>query len=1241
MQPGFRVFAHLTACVLLFWILCLHPVPSHAEPAISPGEILVKFRSAATKPSSQDLRDIEQKYGITASKPMMPARLSKPAGSHPFANLYKLHLTGDPIEAARAYALHPAVLFAQPNHLFYPLSTPNDPQYALQFNLTNIQWQTLNDALPPAQKRVVVAILDSGVDINHEDLRDNIWVNETEANGRPGIDDDANGYVDDIHGWDFTDAPTMPGYGDFSGRDNDPADESSHGTNISGVIAAVANNHLGIAGIAPDARIMPIRASASLLAGGSFLQEDDLAAGVIYAVENGAQIINMSWGGPESAHIIRDALSFASQQGVVLVAAAGNSGEPGLSYPAANNNTIAVGATDRLNRLAGFSSTGVALDVVAPGVNVLTTQLNNTYTPRSGTSLAAPHVSGLAALILSRNPNLTPEQVRSLLTSTAQDLGPPGFDTFFGAGLINAGSLATRISTFPPVVTILTPENEGGAIGDVAILAAASGAGLLSYRISYGIGPQPESWTLLRSGSPNKDIQFAWSVSGFQDTVAVLRLEGVGSDGLILEDRVLVHIEPTKPTLSALAYGPVLDGPRLVYEFRWLTDQRTLGGVAFKPFGVAGIDTLFTGLVDTAHRLQLPDNLPAGPLAFQVLAKREDGATGFVSPAPFIYVPFRVPTRGYTDVGTLPDGFLADRPADFNRDALPEIVLMPYLTGQTFSPVQIFERNNSGNFTSVRTTAESFLPWAIGDVTNDGQQDLLGASLLQLMVFQRSTSDPFPSQRILNLNNTWGGEIADTDGDGINNIVARSGAERGIRILQRDGDAAIREKAFLFDPTPGSGDLGTRFVVADFDGDGSTEILAGDGDGDLWITEWRGTDYAQTWLQLGDGDTRWVGGGTDLDNDGRIEFAVARAMTDDNEEFNGYWDLEVYSATGPGTYAIEWSIRITGVAVTGNGIISGDADGDGRDDLIVCLRPDLYVFRSDAPNLYRPVWHTAVSLMHRPMLADLDRDGLPELLYNRDGAIHISERSEAAHTVVSPQITTARPLDESRVEIHWMQTPEATTYRVYRAAGDSPYQEIAVLSKTTQYTDTALQENQTYSYQIAAILPDGNALQSAPVALTPNKPPTVAKLTLQNNTRLITFFSEQMAEITSEPSGYLITGLGHPTSVILDRNKKRASLTFSGPIDPDTAKLFILLATDLQGTPISSNQHYTLLGQTINPEFLSRADANRNGIIDFPDFIAFARAFNSPEPDFDFNADGLVNFPDFITFAALFGRSLS
>ncbi|MBE9107797.1 S8 family serine peptidase [Nostoc cf. edaphicum LEGE 07299] len=279
-------------------------------------------------------------------------------------------------------------------------------------------------------KGVVVAVVDTGVDYNHEDLTNNIWTNTKEIAGN-GIDDDGNGYVDDNYGWNFAD------------KNNNTLDDNGHGTHVSGTIAG-ENNNYGVTGIAYDAKIMAVKALDSS-GSGSY---SSISKGIRYAVDNGANVINLSLGGGASSNrTLESAINYASSKGVIVVMAAGNDGDSSPDYPAryASKSGIAVGAVDKNNNMPDFSNrsgTNPIAYVTAPGVKVYSSVPNNQYATYSGTSMATPHVAGIVALMLSANPNLTDAQVRQIVTETAGNSTQTTSSSF---NISNVSSLASQV----------------------------------------------------------------------------------------------------------------------------------------------------------------------------------------------------------------------------------------------------------------------------------------------------------------------------------------------------------------------------------------------------------------------------------------------------------------------------------------------------------------------------------------------------------------------------------------------------------------------------------------------------------------------------------------------------------------------------------------------------------------------------------------------------------------------------
>lgn len=308
--------------------------------------------------------------------------------------------------------------------------TPNDLLAGAQYNLTITNAEQAWD-LSTGNSNVVIAMVDDAVLLTHEDLANKIWVNTGEIPGN-FTDDDLNGYIDDVNGWDAAD------------WDNDPnppptATTSffSHGTHCAGIAAAETDNALGVASMGFGTTIMPVKIATDPTAAitGAYL-------GVDYAIANNADVISMSWGGGAYSSTYQLLFDAANSQGIVCVAAAGNSNTSAPMYPAAYNHVISVGSTDSNDFKSGFSNYGSTIDVMAPGSSIFSTTAGNSsdYGTKSGTSMACPLVAGLAALMLDLDPSLTPDSLEICLESTCDSIDAlnPGYSGQLGAGRINA-----------------------------------------------------------------------------------------------------------------------------------------------------------------------------------------------------------------------------------------------------------------------------------------------------------------------------------------------------------------------------------------------------------------------------------------------------------------------------------------------------------------------------------------------------------------------------------------------------------------------------------------------------------------------------------------------------------------------------------------------------------------------------------------------------------------------------------
>ncbi len=986
---------------------------SLSEMTNTPGEIIVRLHSDGT---FAQLSVFSEKLGAESILPVFPS--TTPAGQHPLLSrvyIVRFPTTFQLEQLKQKYAEHASVETVEMNRLnrFCAETTPNDPRYNEQWNLKAMNLPNVW-SIEQGKPSVVVAVVDSGIIVEHPEFRNQLWQNTREIPAN-GIDDDQNGYVDDINGWDFSDAPTLQGIGDWKYRDNEPDDETGHGTHVSGIIAAEANNRVGIAGVAWQCRLMPLRAGFRF-GTGAFLQNDDVAAAIVYAADNGADVINLSLGDTVNAFLIQDAVEYAYNRGCILVAAAGNSPEPGAYYPAALNTVLSVASLDR-NLQLGNSNFGASIDIAAPGEEILSTDLNTDqsshgYSFRSGTSMAAAHVSGVAALLISANPSCSNTEIQQWLTGTTRELS---ITNLVGAGFVDAyDALTEHIGLTAHIAIKTNPQTEVSENSNtIEIFGSAGGKGITQYWLEYGISETPDLW--FRIGFPQTKPKYntvlhEWDISALEEGIYALRLSVKDRNGKTIRDKVVVEIRHTLPRISKHEGSVWISGNHFDPTIIWQTDVLTTGAVEIfsksenqpQISNNSSLRVAYSDSVNRQHVIYLSElGLPSGEYLYRLTVKNRTGLIRIDDNDGQFYPitlndrqiqPFHLNQTSSAQLGL--HAIVA--PKDINENGKLELIGVE--TGTTAA--HIFEMDNNGNPVMVSSLDQSVSRfWATADTDGDGLIELLGNTSTNTETFTFLLEQPahraFPTVRIWKANGIWGGTIADMDLDGKPEIFSRHNATNSIWVYEANGNDSYSNIAILNNPTQGKNGIDTRFATGDFDADGQIEILAGDSDGELFIYENVGNDqYQQTWVgTLPDGLPQLFAAG-DMDGDTIPEFAVgAKVWTTESDLPRQHWLFTIFKSDGNDTYHIVWHQRIRQFQDEESGITIADANNDGRNELCIAVSPNFYLVQYDGIS-YRPIWHHPATTTFNPIVADIDNDDTNELLFNSENALAIFKNSD-------------------------------------------------------------------------------------------------------------------------------------------------------------------------------------------------------------------------------------------------------
>lgn len=463
-----KFFEFAVISILLALSYTISPAQDFAE-----GRLIVKFNNSISTSTTQkgsistgiqSIDKLNEKYSVNQATELFKGYVSKAktvtvkgkAIEIPsLSNTYVLTLdeSADILSAVKEYGKIPEVMYAEPDYIAHACATPNDSFYNEQWGLFKVQASDAWD-IETGDTNVIVGILDTGIDTAHSDIINNLWINTDEIPDN-STDDDVNGYVDDVYGWNFVD------------NNNNPNDGAGHGTHCAGIAGAVTDNNKGVAGVSWNSKLMAVK----VLNNNGVGLYSNIALGIVYAAANNAKVINMSLGGYANSTLLENAVINAYATSV-LVGAAGNDGKEQLFYPACFDEVLAVAATDSNDIKWDGSNYGSWVDLSAPGVSIYNTTRLNNYARYTGTSMAAPFVSGVAALIAAYKPVFSTGAIMNFIVNNTEPIDTlnPTYAGKIGRGRLNA-NLAINGDSLPILAvfadTIKDPTGDNDGVPDI------------------------------------------------------------------------------------------------------------------------------------------------------------------------------------------------------------------------------------------------------------------------------------------------------------------------------------------------------------------------------------------------------------------------------------------------------------------------------------------------------------------------------------------------------------------------------------------------------------------------------------------------------------------------------------------------------------------------------------------------------------------------------------------------------
>lgn len=1051
----------------------------------------------------------------------------------------------------------PDIEYIQTSRTYKVDALPNDSLVSQQWALEKIKafdaWNISQGA-----DTVLLAIIDTGIDYNHPDLKNKIYINPgeigTDAFGNDkrfnGIDDDGNGFIDDYQGWDFTDRVGFPfdsTGGDYLNWDNDPFDDHGHGTFIAGIAAAETNNFIGIAGVAPNIKVLNLRAFDP----GGYGEEDDVAAAILYAVKMNSKVINMSFGDNSFSLVLKDVIQYAHSKNLVLIASAGNSGSNLPHYPSGYSEVICVGNSTSDDFVAASSNWGSTIDLVAPGTGILTTSKNSGYTFINGTSASASFVSATAALILSLQ-NFSNEEIKQILKSTTDDIGEFGWDLRSGAGRLNT-ERALRVLA-PSIVKFHNPKMDFATSGsNVEIIATVLSAYFQSFKLDLGIGFNPTSWQSLISNGINQFNQqkiYDLNTSNLSDTVYTLRILVYQSNGRTLEERVNFFIDRTAPQTELISIGPMYYGDKLTIVSAVYTSEPSLVRLFYKKVGeieykFVTLDGFTTNnqFVKQLHYGFIPKELIDQNSNYQVYIEAENlvglktiiknhGNDFLISTINDVslFDAFKMPF-------TLPAGSPYKNPISLTNSSDSEVILRTFSNSRNST---IFSYSN-GNFVLRDSISDRFVK-DHGDFNRNGLVDLLTFFVRDgfLMEQNSANSSTFITKFSKTGGDFWPILAKDIDNDGITEVLAIKN-DSTISVWEVDQNLNLIEKTSIknFTPKKFGGNIidFPNAVVCDTNGDGIFELWFVDTDGDIFSFKITGNNTFVPDVVI---PTEFIGSNAylaagDFNNDGISDIAVLLHSIEPID-IAPYYRLIIFSLAENQLFTL-YDFAFIDAAVefnnsfrrAENSLRFVDIDNDGGEELVLFIFPYAYIFKYFNSGVRLIAFFENIN-SNSILVSDFNGNHVPEIALPTSNGIEFYEFASGYKTP-TPFALDGYSLDSTTVSLKWISASEK--FIIYKGTSVDnllPYDSVF----TDTYIDNLVSDKTTYYYAVQAYdskFPESYSGLSKAIKVYVHNPAKAIQVDAINSRNLIVRFNDKIKTTIENLESFEILNLGFPNSI--------------------------------------------------------------------------------------------------------------